>query len=103
MASSKWFLKDCTSQSQAEDYCSKQSLGGFVIWPSPTVKGCLMYSFKKPDKSIGHLQIFKEKNGFRAESEERYYPTLELLILGLRKSVRPSQVEKREPEEVPLK
>ena len=81
-----WYLKECTSESQAEDNLKNKAPLAFVIWPSPSIKGCLIYSHKKLDKTYSHLKIMKEQNGFKIQEDERHYPTLELLILGLRKT-----------------
>jgi len=82
---STWFLAACRSQETAEKHVSAQPTGGFVIWPSPTLKGCLILSTKQESGHIQHIEIYKKPDGFKMKGQPRFYSSLEMLILSLRK------------------
>jgi hypothetical protein len=119
------------SQETAEKHVSAQPTGGFVIWPSPTLKGCLILSTKQESGAIQHIEIYKKPgtapicflpspfsalsllppffffsfffftlpapfpfaqphalfflDGFKMKGQPRFFSSLEMLILSLRK------------------
>jgi hypothetical protein len=77
-----WFMKG--SRSDAEKSLASQDPGSFVIRPSSQAN-CLALSHKVSNGSVGHALIHSTSAGFRLEQTQNAFPTLELLVLSIKK------------------
>eukprot|EP00179_Madagascaria_erythrocladioides_P029093 CAMPEP_0198335936 /NCGR_PEP_ID=MMETSP1450-20131203/20645_1 /TAXON_ID=753684 ORGANISM="Madagascaria erythrocladiodes, Strain CCMP3234" /NCGR_SAMPLE_ID=MMETSP1450 /ASSEMBLY_ACC=CAM_ASM_001115 /LENGTH=329 /DNA_ID=CAMNT_0044040631 /DNA_START=137 /DNA_END=1123 /DNA_ORIENTATION=+ len=77
-----WYMKG--SRTDAEKVLATEDAGSFVIRPS-SQKNCLALSHKVSDGSIGHALIHSTPQGYRLEQTQNAFPSLELLVLSIKK------------------
>ena len=62
-------------------------------------QGCLILSTKHESGSIQHIEIYKKPDGFKMKGQPRFYSSLEMLILSLRKEGKKGEEDEHASEE----